>query len=97
MAGGTAHCQLAQGTRRRGILETYKDWSVYKDREFLDLLLEYIYAGHADAAWQILDRAWLLDEASKVVFRKSLLRQLRKSSYWDALLSMNGAALTVPE
>ncbi len=95
---GDAPCtiELVADVLRDGATST-EDWNVYEDQDFLGLILDYIYAGQAGAAWEVLDRAWPLDEASKVVFRTSLLRQLLKSPYWGALVEMNGAVLTSPE
>ena len=95
---GDAPCTVALvADVLRDEITSADDWNVYEDRGFLGFILKYIYAGHAGTAWQVLDRAWPLDEASKVVFRTSLLRQLLKSPYWGALVEMNGAALTSPE
>ena len=88
--------ELVADVLRDGATST-EDWNVYEDQDFLGLILDYIYAGQAGAAWEVLDRAWPLDEASRVVFRTSLLRQLLKSPYWGALVEMNGAVLTSPE
>ncbi len=95
---GDAPCTVARvADVLRDEITSAEGWNVYEDRGFLGFILKYMYAGHAGTAWQVLDRAWPLDEASKVAFRTSLLRQLLKSPYWGALVEMNGAALTAPE
>ncbi len=95
---GDAPCTVARvADVLRDEITSTEGWNVYEDRGFLGFILKYMYAGHAGTAWQVLDRAWPLDEASKVAFRTSLLRQLLKSPYWGALVEMNGAVLTALE
>ncbi len=92
---GDAPCTVARvADVLRDEVSSVDDWNVYEDRDFLDFILSYIYAGQAGTAWEILDGAWIQDEASKVEFRERLLRQLRKSPYWSALVEMNGVGLT---
>ena len=92
---GDAPCTVALvADALRNEIGSSENWNVYENQDFLGLILDYIYAGQAEAAWEILDGAWPLDGASKNKFRTSLLRQLLKSPYWGALVEMNGPALT---
>ena len=56
-------------------------------------LLDLIYTGRADEARQLLDEAWVGDEAHKRQFWHELLQQLHESPAWAALLELNGPAI----
>lgn len=69
------------------------------------VMLNMIYAGHADDAWKFLDRLWPADKQfcsitengyylNKAAFKKSVKDQLRTSPYWKDLKVLNqGQAL----
>lgn len=58
-------------------------------------LLELIYAGRAEQAWDLLDAAWPGSAEGKRDFRRKFIEQLRRSPAWPALVEMNGMALGV--
>lgn len=58
-------------------------------------LLELIYAGRAEQAWDLLDAAWPGSAEGKRDFRRKLIERLRRSPAWPALVEMNGMALGV--
>jgi len=56
-------------------------------------LLELIHAGHAEQAWELPNAAWRGSAEGTRAFGRSLIRQLRTSPAWPALVEMNGAAI----
>jgi hypothetical protein len=54
-------------------------------------MLDLIYSGHTDNAWQFLDVSWPAKVHGKAIFERDFRKQLAKSLYWPALKGMNGA------
>lgn len=52
-------------------------------------MLEWIYKGNADAAWQLFDLAWRPEMSGKEVFLKSFKTQLETSPWWPDIEVMN--------
>ncbi len=50
-----------------------------------ELMLNLIYTGHAELAWQSLDRAWPPKVAGKGKFLRDFRHQLGKSPYWEEI------------
>ena len=84
----------------REMAEAWRGWSPDESGEWHGEgiapwvgMLERIYAGHAEQAWQVLDAAWPGDEQGKRAFRAELMEALRGSPAWPALVQMNGSKL----
>ncbi|MGC2284774.1 MAG: hypothetical protein WA542_05965 [Candidatus Acidiferrum sp.] len=45
-------------------------------------MLELIYTGHADLAWQLLDESWPPNQRNKSSFVAQFCKQLHQSHYW---------------
>jgi hypothetical protein len=52
-------------------------------------MLELIYTGNADKAWEFFDKAWPLKISGKKEFLKEFRAQLIKSRYWPQVKKMN--------
>jgi hypothetical protein len=52
-------------------------------------MLEWIYKGNADAAWQLFDLAWQPEMPGKDEFLKSFKTQLETSPWWPDIKAMN--------
>ncbi len=48
-------------------------------------MLDLIYTGHTDLAWQFLDESWPTDRPGKELFAEDFQLQLNKSPYWVEL------------
>jgi hypothetical protein len=48
-------------------------------------MLDLMYAGHQDAAWQFLDTAWPPQVGGKARFKRDFQEQLRQSPYWKSI------------
>jgi hypothetical protein len=57
--------------------------------EFLRYMLDLIYTGHADLAWQFFDMAWPPEEKGKNQFLAEFVAELATSQYWPELRKMN--------
>lgn len=55
-----------------------------------DAMLDLIYAGWGDKAYEFLDLAWPNQKPDKDKFIKEFKKQLAKSHYWTELKTMNG-------
>jgi hypothetical protein len=54
-------------------------------------MLDLIYSGNAQSAWDFLDLSWPKDNPGKDEFRQSFLEKVKQSPYWENLQAMNGA------
>ncbi|MBI4824863.1 MAG: hypothetical protein HY807_00370 [Nitrospirae bacterium] len=57
--------------------------------ELWSYMLELIYSGNANVAWQFFDKAWLPDIAGKKEFMQEFQTQLETSAYWTQIKEMN--------
>jgi len=48
-------------------------------------MLDLIYSGHSDAAWDFLDKVWPKNKSGKEEFLTSFRKQLAKSPYWNLI------------
>jgi len=48
-------------------------------------MLDLIYSGHRDTAWQFLDAAWPKQIGGKDAFRRDFDEQLKRSPYWKSI------------
>jgi len=48
-------------------------------------MLDLMYGGHQDAAWQFLDAAWPAQVGGKARFKRDFSAQLKQSPYWKAI------------
>lgn len=53
-------------------------------------MLDLIYSGNGDVAWQFFDSVWRNGVKGKDEFRGAFLAQLQSSPYWDGIRAMNG-------
>ncbi len=54
-----------------------------------DTMLELIYSGHANVAWQFFDVAWVGSIPGKEAFLADFRAQLMKSPYWQEIEQLN--------
>jgi hypothetical protein len=73
------HAQKIRGALEQGALTC--DLTRY--------MLDLIYAGHTDLAWQFFDVAWPPDIAGKTKFLAEFISELAASQYWLELRDMN--------
>jgi len=73
--------------------------SLHVDTTISAAMLELIYTGNGNLAWEFVDRAWPVSEdktlakqwmSDKKKFLKEFKAQLRKSYYWSDLKKING-------
>ena len=57
------------------------------------IMLDLIYAGHADTAWTFLDQAWPKEITGKERFLSDFRSQLFTSPYLSGLLRLNSGSL----
>ena len=55
-------------------------------------MLDFIYSGNGELAWEFLDELWPGDKPGKDAFRKDFEAQLARSAYYDDILKLNGWA-----
>lgn len=53
---------------------------------FWDVMLDLIFTGNEDLAWQFLDLVWPPQKQGKAIFIKDFKNQLLKSLYWQMIL-----------
>lgn len=53
-------------------------------------MLDLIYGGHPDLAWELFDESWPKNLAGKATFAKEFCSVLKKSRYWHDLKEMAG-------
>ncbi len=87
----------AQIARQQLSLEPYKgedsedSISLYKEDQFPEtvfwgVMLDLIYTGHEDLAWQYLDLVWDARKPGKQLFVRDFNKQLSESYYWQMIL-----------
>jgi hypothetical protein len=62
--------------------------------ELYEYMLELVYGGNAQSAWQALERVWPKGKPGKAEFRQDFLSELEKSPFWPQIRRMNGNALS---
>lgn len=55
-------------------------------------MLDLIYTGHVDAAWQLCDEVWPADWPGKPVFQREFMEELATSPYFEDLMRLNSSA-----
>lgn len=85
----------AQTVRQKLSLEPYKgienpDTVIYKEEylgepDFWGEMLDLIYTGHEDLAWQYLDLVWSPQKQGKSIFIEDFKSQLNESYYWKMI------------
>jgi hypothetical protein len=85
----------AQNVRQKLSLEPYKgienqDTIIYKEEfigepDFWGEMLDLIYTGHEDLAWQYLDLVWSPQKQGKSIFIQDFNSQLNESDYWKMI------------
>jgi hypothetical protein len=63
---------------------------VYPNVVFWGPVLNLIYTGHEELAWQFLDLVWPSQKQGKALFIRDFKRQLLESSYWKMILEDRG-------
>jgi hypothetical protein len=63
----------------------YKEDSNY-EFVFWGIMLELIYTGSEELAWQFLDLVWPPQKQGKAIFMRDFKNQLLKSPYWQMIL-----------
>ena len=54
---------------------------------FWDTMLDLIYTGHEELAWQYLDMVWPTRKLGKEIFIKDFKDQLAQSRFWQLIQS----------
>jgi hypothetical protein len=85
----------AQLARQKLSLEPYKgiddpNTVIYKEEflgepDFWGEMLDLIYSGHEDLAWQYLDLVWSPQKQGKAIFIEDFKNQLNESDYWKMI------------
>ena len=85
----------AQMVRQKLSLEPYKgienpDTVIYKEEflgepDFWGEMLDLIYTGHEDLAWQYLDLVWSPQKQGKSIFIEDFKGQLNESDFWKMI------------
>ena len=78
--------ETALANRAKISLSPYKgvdDPSSGFDVIFWDVMLDLIYTGHEEAAWQYLDLVWPAKKQGKAIFLSDFKDQLSKSQFWN--------------
>jgi hypothetical protein len=81
--------KLRQMARAKGAkigLEPYKgvdDPSAGFEVVFWDVMLDLIYTGHEELAWQYLDLVWPVKKQGKAIFLSDFKDQLSNSQFWS--------------
>ncbi|RMH35667.1 MAG: hypothetical protein D6687_00205 [Acidobacteria bacterium] len=78
----------ARVIRKKISLEPYKgvdDPSSGFEVVFWDEMLDLIYSGHEELAWQYLDLVWPAQKQGKAIFQKDFMEQLSKSQFWQMI------------
>lgn len=66
----------------------YKEGFDY-DSFFTDVMLDLIFSGNEDLAWQFLDLVWPPQKQGKALFIRDFKKQLLESQYWQMILEDN--------
>jgi hypothetical protein len=69
--------------------ETYKG-VVYRNVVFWGPMLDLIYTGNEELAWQFLDLVWPPQKQGKALFIRDFKKQLLESHYWKMILEDSG-------
>jgi hypothetical protein len=74
-------------------VRTSKDWEKVMDDDYPPELwanmLDLIYSGHADMAWDFFDKAWPKNIKGKEAFLKEFRSSLKSSQFWPGIKEMN--------
>lgn len=71
----------------------YKDDASYSDGVFWSEMLDLIYSGNEELAWQFLDMVWPPQKQGKALFIKDFKKQLLESHYWQMILEDSGISI----
>jgi hypothetical protein len=91
--------ETAEEFRRNALPISESNQSLHFDTEWYAAMLELIYTGNGNLAWELCDRFWPIPDddllkkkwvADKRRFLAGFKAQLRKSIYWSDLKKMNG-------
>lgn len=63
--------------------------ALWHNPDLWGVMLDLIYTGHADLAFDFLDQAWPSDRPGKAEFRQEFLQQLATSPFFDGLKLLN--------
>ncbi|MFZ5596006.1 MAG: hypothetical protein ACOY31_03205 [Bacillota bacterium] len=72
------------GTRQR---YSQNDWGI--PPSLWGYMLDLIYSGNMNRAWDFLDRAWPEEKSGQDDFSRQFAEQLKTSPYWDEVSAMN--------
>ena len=68
------------------------EWYIWNKSDLWGVMLDLIYSGHADLAYQFFDMAWLPDAPGKEEFIKDFRTRLSTSPYWPEIKALNSAS-----
>lgn len=74
----------ARQARSQLSLEPYKGEESGLEVAFWDRMLDLLYSGNEQLAWQYLDLVWPVKKPGKAIFRADFERQLSESWFWKA-------------
>lgn len=58
---------------------------------FWSEMLDLIYTGHEDLAWQYFDLVWRADKPGKEIFKRDFKNQLAQSEFWQMIEQKRGS------
>ena len=77
---------MAIRSRSHFELEPYKGYAAAEPRFFVpvfwDVMLDLIYTGHEELAWQYFDSVWPSKKPGKAIFKEDFKTQLSSSQFW---------------
>ena len=75
------------------IEEVQRNWpygcSVPIPKRLWEIMLDLVYSGNAELAWQVFDRAWMPGTSGKEEALKAFRSELEKSPYWEEIKMLN--------
>jgi len=67
--------------------------TVLRNVVFWGPMLDLIYTGHEDLAWQFLDLVWPPQKPGKAIFIRDFKKQLLERQYWKMILEDTGTPI----
>jgi predicted secreted protein len=83
--------EMARAKRTKISLKPYRGvkGSGIDEEVFWDVMLDLIYTGHEELAWQYLDLVWPAQKKGKELFIKDFKHTLSESPFWKVIVESN--------
>lgn len=81
--------EMARAKRAKISLRPYRGVKDSGNHEevFWDVMLDLIYTGHEDLAWQYLDLVWPVQRKGKELFIRDFKHNLSESPFWKMIVA----------